>query len=108
MAGRIRTERYWRRPLDHSEVPRTRGLIRILTEQCKGCAYCVEYCPLDVLALSDRFNRKGYHPPEVRKPGECVACRLCETLCPEFSIYVVETNDSGGPAAPALGVEVTA
>ena len=37
--------------------------------------------------MSERFNRKGYHPPEVVKNGECVNCNLCEMICPDFAIF---------------------
>lgn len=69
------------------EVPR--GIVRIIEERCKGCGYCIEFCPRDILAFSQRFNAKGYHPPRVAKPGECVNCRYCEIICPEFAIYSV-------------------
>ena len=92
MAGDLATERYWRTPLDHDKVQRTTGHIHILAERCKGCEYCVEYCPLDVLRMSTRFNLKGYHPPEIAEKEACVACHLCETMCPEFAIFVTEDN----------------
>jgi 2-oxoglutarate ferredoxin oxidoreductase subunit delta len=38
--------------------------------------------------LSEEFNVKGYHPPFVKKPEECCYCQLCETICPEFAIFV--------------------
>ncbi|MFQ5444364.1 MAG: ferredoxin family protein, partial [Nitrospinales bacterium] len=38
-------------------------MIHILEDQCKGCGFCVGYCPKDVLKLSDGYNIKGYHPP---------------------------------------------
>jgi 2-oxoglutarate ferredoxin oxidoreductase subunit delta len=53
----------------------------------------VEYCPRDVLAISDEMNEKGYHPPVAVHPELCVACRLCELLCPEFSIYAVRAEE---------------
>ena len=81
--------RYWRRPLDHDRVRPPRGAVRIIPERCKGCGFCVEYCPRDVLALSARFNRKGYHPPEVVRHGHCVSCNLCEMICPDFAIFSV-------------------
>jgi 2-oxoglutarate ferredoxin oxidoreductase subunit delta len=37
--------------------------------------------------MSDAFNHKGYHYPEQVEGSECVNCKLCEMLCPEFSIY---------------------
>ena len=52
--------RYWRQPLDWERVPVPRGDVIVIDDRCKGCGFCVEYCPKDVLALSDSFNRKGY------------------------------------------------
>ena len=85
-------ERFWRTPLDAESIPRMRGIVRILEERCKGCVYCVEFCPRGVLGRSDRFNLKGYHPPDIIDPQACTACHLCEILCPEFAIGVEETT----------------
>jgi len=65
-----------------------RGIIHIIKDRCKGCGFCVEYCPNDVLELSDEFNIKGYHPPFVKNEDDCIYCQLCETICPEFAIFV--------------------
>ena len=43
--------------------------------------------------LSSGFNRKGYHPPEVVKHGECVNCNLCEMICPDFAIFSVSAPE---------------
>ena len=87
----IPTERFWRTPFDADTIPRLHGTVHVLEERCKGCAYCVEFCPQHVLGLSDRYNLKGYHPPEVVAGEQCLACRLCELICPEFAIGVDET-----------------
>jgi 2-oxoglutarate ferredoxin oxidoreductase subunit delta len=79
--------RYWRVPLDDARVARPRGEVVVITERCKGCGFCVEYCAGDVLELSREFNRKGYHPPIVVKAGQCLNCNLCEMICPEFAIF---------------------
>ena len=65
-----------------------KGIIHIVTDRCKGCGFCVEYCPKDVLELSDDFNVKGYHPPFVKKEDDCIYCQLCETICPDYAIFV--------------------
>ncbi len=84
---------YWRQPLDLDRVTIPHGEVRIIRERCKGCGFCVEYCPKDVLALSEEFNQKGYHPPEVVDAEGCVNCHLCEMICPDFAIYSVASQE---------------
>jgi 2-oxoglutarate ferredoxin oxidoreductase subunit delta len=102
--------RFWRVPLDHDKFTTPHGRIRIIVERCKGCAFCVEYCPREVLKISDGFNRKGYHYPEPVKESACVDCNLCESICPEFAIFSERVTapeaipGAGGPAV-ATGEE---
>jgi len=86
--------RYWRTPLDIDRVKVPHGEVHILRERCKGCAFCVTYCPRCVLEMSDEYNSKGYHPPIVLEEGKCVNCDLCETICPEFAIFCVRKEES--------------
>ncbi len=83
-------KRYWRTPLDAAEILPIRGRVSFSETRCKGCSFCVEFCPCDVLVLSDRINLKGYHLPDVVAPEACLACRLCERICPEFAVSVEE------------------
>ncbi len=64
-----------------------RGTVEIDNERCKGCGYCVAFCPQAVLALSTEFNAKGYHFPVVVHPEKCTGCNLCGMYCPDFAIY---------------------
>ena len=86
--------RFWRKPLDLEEQTVPRGHVHLIVERCKECEFCVEFCPKDILRMSTRFNRKGYRIPEVipGKEDECVACRHCEDICPEFSIFIEEVK----------------
>ena len=87
----------WRIPLDKEEIQVSKGTVHVIEDRCKGCGYCIEFCPRDVLAPSQRFNRKGYHPPSVERPEDCANCHYCEIICPEFAIYSVETKAGEGP-----------
>lgn len=82
--------KYWRTPLDAETIQVSQGRVTVIAERCKGCEFCVQYCPRGVLHLSKQFNPKGYHYPEVKDESRCVNCRFCEILCPEFAIYSVE------------------
>lgn len=75
------------------DIQQVRGTVHINKSWCKGCGFCVEYCPKDVLVMSDEYNAKGYHPPLVKSQDDCHHCRLCEIICPEFTIYVTPANE---------------
>ena len=89
-----------RKPPGFASATVPRGDVRIIVDRCKGCGFCVEYCPKDVLVLSQGFNRKGYHPPEAVKHGECVNCNLCEMICPDFAIFSTAVAD-GAEGVPS-------
>ena len=37
-----------------------KGHIEIDKERCKGCAFCIEFCPKKSIDLSEELNLKGY------------------------------------------------
>ena len=59
---------------------------------CKGCYYCIEICPNDVLGKSDKLSPKGYIIAKVERPEDCITCRNCERICPDFAISVHEED----------------
>lgn len=65
----------------------SKGFVAITVERCKGCGFCVEFCPTRVLALSSAYNSKGYHPPHVVAGDKCSGCDLCGMYCPDFAIF---------------------
>ncbi len=86
MSGR----EYWRTPLDLARWPVPRGRVTVIAERCKGCELCIEYCPVDMLVWSSDYNGKGYRYPVVADGMEeaCVACGYCQSVCPDFAIYI--------------------
>ena len=87
---------YWRQPLDRDRIQVPHGIVHIIEERCKGCGFCVEFCPQDVLIMSEHTNAKGYHPPKLIDDSRCINCGLCALLCPDFAIYV----ENGGMETP--------
>ena len=53
------------------------GVVVVNRENCKGCGFCVEFCPLHALELEKGYNAKGYHPPFLAKPEKCNGCDMC-------------------------------
>lgn len=86
--------KYWRTPLDQGQLRISRGRVIVMEDRCKGCGFCVEYCPREVLRFSKAFNKKGYHFPEAVEKEKCVNCHFCEVLCPEFAIFSLETTEA--------------
>jgi 2-oxoglutarate ferredoxin oxidoreductase subunit delta len=88
--------KYWRQPLDRDRIRISHGIVHVIDDRCKGCGFCIEFCPRNLLAISERTNVKGYHPPEVVDDLHCTNCGLCALLCPDFAIYV----EDGGLRTP--------
>ena len=58
---------------------------------CKGCGICIAMCPKNVLKL-DRKDKAV-----AARLEDCIACQLCEQICPDLAIEVIieesETKD---------------
>ncbi len=67
--------------------------IFIIDERCKGCNFCIEFCPRDVLETSKKVNQTGVHPPQVKDSSLCVGCGVCEDICPDFAIFLIDRKE---------------
>jgi 2-oxoglutarate ferredoxin oxidoreductase subunit delta len=83
-------ERITHAPLDSKNLKHPEAEIHLLKDQCKGCGYCIEFCPKKVLEESNEINARGVHPPRVVDESECILCGFCTAVCPDFAIYVVQ------------------
>lgn len=69
-------------------------MIYIDEKLCKGCDICIFICPVNVFESSNKLNEKGYILPIVAREDKCIKCRLCEMICPDFAIHILD--DDGG------------
>ena len=71
-----------------------KGFVEIDSDECKGCALCVDACPPACLHLSDDLSHFGVHPAEYDGEG-CTGCGICFYCCPEpgaIRVYQAEKN----------------
>jgi 2-oxoglutarate ferredoxin oxidoreductase subunit delta len=82
--------RLWRTPLDTEKVKLPKAEIHIIKDQCKGCGFCIQFCPKKVLEESEEINVRGVHPPKIVDEDKCIICGFCTAVCPDFAIFVIE------------------
>jgi 2-oxoglutarate/2-oxoacid ferredoxin oxidoreductase subunit alpha len=83
-----------------------KGTVFVRAEICKGCSFCIDFCPTDCLTFAKEFNAKGYHFPVLSTPEACTGCDLCGLYCPDFAIYGerwkdIDARQAKAEAAPA-------
>ena len=72
--------------------------ISLIAERCKGCGFCIEFCPRKALGKSTQINSHGYHIVCLNDSDKCTGCDICGMVCPEFAISVVSTGEETGKA----------
>lgn len=61
--------------------------LKIATNKCKECGYCIASCPRGALSFSGKRNEKGYMYVQV-DDGKCIQCGICYHTCPDAVIEV--------------------
>ena len=64
--------------------------IEITDKFCKGCGFCVKYCPKNVIGFNEELNKKGYSTAKVVNKNACIGCLSCTAVCPEAAINIVK------------------
>jgi 2-oxoglutarate ferredoxin oxidoreductase subunit delta len=86
-------ERIKHAPLDGKTIRQPKAEIHLIKDQCKGCGYCIEFCPKKVFEESNEINARGVRPPKIIDESKCLLCSFCTAVCPDFAIYVVERKN---------------
>jgi len=71
-----------------------KGKVFVKQEVCKGCSFCIDFCPTRALEFAKEFNAKGYHFPLLIRPEDCTGCDLCGLYCPDFAIHGIRFKDA--------------
>lgn len=61
---------------------------------CKGCSFCVKYCPKKILELGKERSPRGFFFPVVTDESKCISCGICSTVCPEGAIEIPGKENS--------------
>jgi 2-oxoglutarate ferredoxin oxidoreductase subunit delta len=57
-------------------------------ERCKGCYFCIEACPKELIEAGQEVNALGCRPVVHKNGDECTGCCLCAEVCPDTAIEV--------------------
>jgi len=73
-----------------------RRRVKLAKSLCKGCGYCVEFCPRKVFEGSGEDSERGVSLPRIARPMACTLCGLCTRLCPDLALTMTEEEDECG------------
>lgn len=63
--------------------------------QCTGCGNCINYCPLNLLRLSEHSetNSRGVRYIKLSNPDKCTECGRCEWMCTAAALHRVPVKN---------------
>ena len=82
--------------MDKGSIRSRHSQVKVIAERCKGCGFCIEFCPQHILYQSAETNSKGYHIVGIENSHKCTGCNICSMVCPEFAVSVVSIKEEEG------------
>ena len=63
-------------------------------EKCKGCFYCVKFCPVQKIVPVEQINEMGYTVVEAREDVNCIGCCNCVLMCSQQCIKLTQEEET--------------
>ena len=75
--------------------PRIRKRFKVEIDErlCKGCFFCIRFCPMGVFVRSDALGDLGYKMAKVEFSENCNGCKACLLYCPDLAVAVEEEGE---------------
>lgn len=70
--------------------------VDIVAKYCKGCGYCIHFCPKQILKMGNVRNQKGHFYPYIEEMEKCIGCQSCAIVCPEGAIELYKGVEENG------------
>lgn len=70
--------------------------VDIISKYCKGCGYCINFCPKNLLKMGVERNMKGHFFPYIEEIEKCIGCQNCVIVCPEGAIEFYKEAQTNG------------
>jgi len=67
--------------------------VKIDEKLCKGCYFCVRFCPMGVFVKSDLIGDLGYNLARVEYAEKCTGCKACLLYCPDLAVAVEQETE---------------
>jgi len=63
--------------------------ITINKKRCKGCQYCIIFCPKKNITLDKTLNENGLSTAAIISEDNCTGCGICYLMCPDCCIEII-------------------
>lgn len=64
--------------------------VKVLSQYCKSCGYCINFCPKKVLEFGKERNGSGAFFPVLTDADGCIGCGTCAVMCPDGALEIRE------------------
>ncbi len=69
-------------------MPKKKFDVEINFNWCKRCGLCYWICPTKAIVEGDLMY------PRIDDADKCIGCLLCENVCPEMAIDILERKEA--------------